>query len=211
MMNKYSNGLSLGCLLASVLLGSCSESNTPVVELDNALDDAAVPEQVVTETTVEEPATDTGQTEGGSSSAGTQDPPAARGPAVGFTTGQLEVEAGDVFSLDVRLENFPLSEGGGITVRFNQDVVRVIDVVIDSAWNFAASDGDIDNPSGVISDILVSSYQGVEGEAAVATIRMQAIAPGSSNIILSESQINPFAAQGAKVGPALVGALVTVR
>ena len=215
MINTHSKALSLVCLLAAVLLVSCGESNAPVVEPEEVTDNTAVPEEVVSETMTEEPAADTGQGDSGSSAGGSTDGsgggPAGRLPTVGFAMDQVEVEAGAVFSLDVRLDNFPLSEGGGINVRFNQDVVRVIDVVIDGAWNFAASDGDIDNPDGVISDILFSSYQGVEGDAAVATIRMQAIAPGSSDVILSESQINPFAAQGTKVGPALVGAHITVR
>jgi len=214
-MNTDTNNLSLVCLLASVLLISCSESDAPVSELDKEMDKTTVPEGVVSEVTADEPAADTGQADGGlsagGSAGGSGDGNAARLPTVGFVTDQVEVEAGAVFTLVVNLQNFPVSEGGGITMRFNQDVVRVIDVVIDGAWNFAASDGDIDNPDGVISDILFSSYQGVEGDAAVATIRMQAIAPGSSDIILSESQINPFAAQGTKVGPQLGGAQITVR
>ena len=59
--------------------------------------------------------------------------------------------------------------------------------------------GVTDNDKGKVSDILFSNYLGVSGDAALATITLQAVLRGKSNLGLSESELNPFASGGKKI------------
>jgi len=105
-------------------------------------------------------------------------------PTVAFTSEQVDATVGDVFTLDIAMSNFPVSEGGGVSVQFDASMLNVSDVTINSgSWNFVNKVGSIDNNTGVISDILFSSYNGVTGDSQIATITFNAIGSGSSQIV----------------------------
>lgn len=134
------------------------------------------------------------------------------GPTLKLSSEALEVAAGSTFTLDVELDAFPVTEGGGVNIGYSSEVLQVKDVLINSGtWGFVNQQGSIDNNAGTVSNILVSSYQDVAGEAVVATITFEAIAVGGSDITLSESTINPFASAGVAINPSFVSSHVIVR
>ena len=121
-------------------------------------------------------------------------------PTVALSSEQVNAVVGDVFSVDIAMSNFPTSEGGGVTVKFDASMLNVTDVTINKgSWNFVNKVGSIDNSTGVISDILFSSYQGVTGDSQIATITFSAVASGSSQVTLEGSSINPFSSNGAVI------------
>ena len=122
------------------------------------------------------------------------------GPTVALSSKEVSAEVGETFTLDITMSDFPTSEGGGVTVRFDANMLTVSNVAINSeVWNFVNKDGVIDNDSGVVSDILFSNYKGVSGDSNVATITFQAKNSGSSKINLEGSLVNPFASNGEKI------------
>ena len=189
-------------LAASLFISACGQSDDPA-EPDSgpiASDDQSDPGT---------PASDATPTDQPS----TPIPPTTNSkPAVKLNAGSIEVNAGETFSVDVVLDVFPLTEGGGINIHYAPGVLQARGVTINSAtWNFASKQDGIDNVNGTIANILVSSYQGVEGAATVVTVSFEAVNAGASDIVLSESDLNPFASAGAKVNPAFVSSHVTVR
>lgn len=128
------------------------------------------------------------------------------------TTETIEVSVGDTFILDIELEKFPVTEGGGIDINYQSNVIQAATMQLDtSAWKFAVVEGTIDNMKGVISNILFSSYSGAEGTVPVVKVTFKAVSSGNSEIILSESLKNPFASNGEKISPTFVSSHVTVR
>ena len=121
-------------------------------------------------------------------------------PTVALSSEQVNAVVGDVFTVDIAMSNFPTSEGGGVTVNFDASMLNVTDVTINKgSWNFVNKVGSIDNNTGVISDILFSSYQGVAGDSQIATITFSAIASGNSQVVLQGSSINPFSSNGSVI------------
>ena len=122
------------------------------------------------------------------------------GPTVALSSDKVSVYKGDTFTLDIMMSEFISTEGGGVTVRFDADLVQVVNVNIDSnIWKFKIKEGNIHNIEGSISDILFSSYQDVEGSAKIATVEFKSIEKGVSTITLAESEANAFAGGGEKI------------
>ena len=119
------------------------------------------------------------------------------GPSVDLSSDNINTYKGETFELDVHINDFISSEGGGITLRFNPALLQVVSVNIDeTVWDFVNKAGKINNAEGKVSDILFSSYQGVVGDAKIATIEFKSIEQGSSTIALESSSSNPFASNG---------------
>ena len=124
----------------------------------------------------------------------------ASGPTVALSSEQVEVTQAESFTLDITMSDFPLSEGGGVSILFDPSLINVNNVVINSdIWTFVNKSGEIDNGSGVVSDILFSSFKGVSGDSPVATVTFTAISSGYTQISLQGSAINPFSSNGEKV------------
>jgi hypothetical protein len=122
------------------------------------------------------------------------------GATVALSDDNISVYKGDVFTLDIMMDEFEPSEGGGVTLRFDAALVQVVNVTLDSSvWSFKNKDGFVNNAEGTVSDILFSSYQGVEGSAKVATVEFKSIEAGVSTITLEESAANVFASGGENV------------
>lgn len=118
-------------------------------------------------------------------------------PSVALSDGDVHVYKGEVFTLDLTMSDFTVSEGGGVTLRFDPLLLQVTNVDIDKAvWSFVNKEGQINNAEGTVSDILFSSYQGISGNVKVATIEFKSIEKGTSTITLETSPINPFAGDG---------------
>ena len=133
-------------------------------------------------------------------------------PAVGFSSDKIKVKAGETITVDIVMTGFPTTEGGGLTLTFDPQILRVVHVAPNSeTWEFVAQDGITDNSSGNVSDILFSSYQGVTGNAAVATVTLSALKPGRSVLNLSESGLNPFASNGERLQISTTAAVVLVH
>lgn len=131
---------------------------------------------------------------------------------VSFSEKRIKSRVGEQFSLDVLMSDFPTTEGGGIVLHFNPRVVQVRNVSVDdSVWNFVNRNGDIDNDRGTVSDILFSNYQGVTGNAKIATIEFEIINKGRSRITLEESSINPFAGGGENISVTFQSANINTR
>lgn len=136
----------------------------------------------------------------------------AAGPTVSVSPQKSATSVGGTVSVDIVIQNFPVSEGGGVNLQFDPSVVKVTGVSVNSAqWNFASNPGTIDNAKGKVSDIWFSSFNGVSGTATVATIQLQALKRGKCPLKISESSINPFASGGQKVAIQLVNGLVQVK
>jgi hypothetical protein len=133
-------------------------------------------------------------------------------PLVDFSSSMTRMKSGETFSLDVLMHAFPNTEGGGVNLLFNPDVLQVNAVTINgNAWDFENRSGEIDNSTGSVSDILFTNYKGVAGEARIATVEFHAIGRGETTIYLSESSTNPFATMGERVSVEFGTALVRVR
>jgi len=98
------------------------------------------------------------------------------------------------------MTDFPLSEGGGVTLRFDPTVIQVDEIIVNSEpWDFVCVPGVIKNEEGVVSDLLFSSYKGVSGDALIATVSFTALNAGKSVIAIEESFVNPFSSDRGKV------------
>ena len=105
------------------------------------------------------------------------------GPSVTLSDSNVSVNTGETFTLDISASEFTSSEGGGITLHFDASLLQATSVdVDDTVWDFVTQDGRINNAEGTISNILFSSYQGVVGDAKIATIEIKSIEQGSSTI-----------------------------
>ena len=132
--------------------------------------------------------------------------------AVSISSKSVQASVGDTFTLDIELEKFPATEGGGINIKYQPNVIHAARAEIDTAiWEFTTAEGVIDNNKGVITDILFSSYSGAEGNVPVVKITFKAVAVGNSDITVTESSKNPFASNGERVNPLFVSSRVTVR
>ena len=131
---------------------------------------------------------------------------------VSFSEEKVKTTVGSEFSLDVVMADFPTTEGGGVSLQFNPSVLEVTNVSVNSdEWRFVNKNGDIDNANGVVSEILFSSYQGVTGNATIATIQFKAVGKGRAKIKLKEAESNPFASAGEKVAVSFESTKVKVR
>jgi hypothetical protein len=131
-------------------------------------------------------------------------------PTVSFSEPVVRAHAGEVFTVDVVMSDFPATEGGGLVLKFNPKKLQVTNVTVDnSVWQFVNNNGDISR--GNVSDILFSSFQGVTGDAKIATIEFRSLRRGKSKIRLKESSINPFASNGEVIDVEFKATKVRVR
>ncbi len=135
----------------------------------------------------------------------------AAGPVVSINPQQTKAAVGRTVSVAIVVQNLPVSEGGGVTLRFNPSVVQVTSVSVNTAqWNFASSPGVIDNTKGEVSNIWVSSFSGVSGNVKIATVKLQTIKKGRSPLSLQESALNPFASAGNRLSVSFVNGVLGV-
>ena len=121
---------------------------------------------------------------------------------VGFDPAASNVMLNDSFTVDIVGNDFPITQGGGLNLAFDQSIVNVLSVSIDNTvWNFVNSAGSIDNTLGQVSNILVTTFPGVQGGGfVVASLELQAVGVGVSSLLVSDSTIdNPWGSDGQRV------------
>lgn len=124
----------------------------------------------------------------------------------------IKSKVGASVSVDLLMSDFALTDGGGIEMHYDPALVQVNSVVVDGVvWSFARRNGDINNADGTVSDILFSSYQGVSGNAKIATIELEFVGKGKGTIGLSESGSNPFASNGSQMAVTFSSTKIHVR
>lgn len=118
-------------------------------------------------------------------------------PGVALSESVIKSKVGRTVSVDLVMSDFAMTEGGGVDMYYNPALVQVNSVTVDGAtWGFASKNGNIDNTNGVVSGILFSDYQGVAGDAKIATIELEFVSKGRGWIALDASGDNPFASNG---------------
>ena len=141
---------------------------------------------------------------------------ASQAANIGFNSEDSFVGLNDIFTIDIiGGDLFPETQGGGVNLFYDQGIVNVLSVSIDSVvWNFINDDGEINNFTGVVSDILVSAFNGAGSDPSnsfiMATIEFQAVGPGVSVLSMTESSINPWASDGSAINPDFLEGSVTV-
>lgn len=116
---------------------------------------------------------------------------------VSLSKKKIKSNIGSTVTVDLQMSEFPVTEGGGVNIRYNPRVVQINNVTVDaSTWNFVNQNGNIDNAYGIVSNILFSSFRGVSGDARIATIELEFVGRGKSKIRLEASDDNPFASNG---------------
>jgi hypothetical protein len=133
-------------------------------------------------------------------------------PTVGFNEAKVTAGLGDTITLDIVMADFPRTEGGGLTLKFNPKVIQVTGVELnDDLWSFATRSGSVNNVKGEVTDLLFSSFAGVSGTAVIATVTVETVDKGRSRLKLIESQLNPFASDGQLLDVILEKSVVRVR
>lgn len=135
-------------------------------------------------------------------------------PAAPFVRARQSVEElspGDSFTIEIGSDNFPGNQGGGITIRFDADVLRIDSVSVDPVWDFAVSAGEIDNAAGEVRDIMFSSFDHPGGASGILTLNATALSRGVSDLVVVESAKNPFAGGGRRFDVQFVDGRVEVN
>lgn len=131
---------------------------------------------------------------------------------ISLSESKIKSRVGQTVSVDLVMSDFETTEGGGVNLHFNPKMVKVNSVVVDdSTWSFVNQDGEIDNNTGIVKDILFSSYRSVSGDAKIATIELEFVGKGKSKIKLRESGSNPFASNGEQMTVSFKKSKIRVR
>lgn len=125
------------------------------------------------------------------------------------------VNTNDTFTIDIIGNNFVCNvDGGGVNFTFDSSILNVVSVSIDeTVWDFGGfgiNTGTIDNTNGTLDGLMVNTFANVTGDFVVATIEMQAVAGGSSSLLLSEYVLNPWGSAGNLINPDFIGGTVNV-
>ncbi len=120
-------------------------------------------------------------------------------PVVSSKISGSDLSVGDQIDIEVSMDNFPVTEGGGISLYYNPAVIQIDKVDLDAVWDFANKSGVIDNSNGEISTILFTSFAGDKGSITIARVSASAVGSGTSTIDIVESEKNPFAAAGQRI------------
>ena len=113
---------------------------------------------------------------------------------ISLTLPANNISVNDLFSVDVVGTDFLTSTGGGFDIGYDPTILRADSVTFDAAvWNFSNSPGTINNTTGIIDEVLVSTFPGTNpGNFIVATINFTAIGQGTNSFTLNDSTTNPW-------------------
>jgi hypothetical protein len=126
----------------------------------------------------------------------------AQSPRVVLDGPGSPVVAGDVFSVMLSGHDFMPIIGGGVDLAFSADLVELVSVSFDPAWNFFADQGTVDSVAGTVTDMSFNIFPGpMQGNFAIATIDFRAKAAGDASIDVLDSAFFPFADMNAEVVP----------
>ena len=95
-------------------------------------------------------------------------------PTVKLVPETADFVAGNSYSVQLVMEGFPVTEGGGVNLAFNPSMLQVTDVQVDSeTWGFVNHTGEIDNDSGRVSDIVFSDFSCIKVSVSMLRIACQ--------------------------------------
>jgi hypothetical protein len=139
----------------------------------------------------------------------------ASAATIGWETAPETINVSDTIFLDIIGSDFGSNvDGGGVNFAYDSSVLSVTSVSINEAvWDFGAtgiSTGAIDNVAGTVDGIMVNTFANVSGSFTVATIEFLAIGVGTSDLILSELGLNPWASGGSAINPTMASGSLTV-
>ena len=121
------------------------------------------------------------------------------------------VTLGSTFMLEIIGTGFTGTQGGGALFTFDEAVLQVNSVSIDSGiWDTYTASGTIDNANGDVAGIVVAAFVDPGANFTVATVEFAAIGIGSTSLVLSENPLNPWAVSGSLINPTLINSEVTV-
>ena len=133
-------------------------------------------------------------------------------PTVIIDPASARLAEGGELVVELKLVDFPVTEGGGVTLSFNPDVLNVTAVQVDeSTWSLSTLKGVVDNQAGTLTNLVFARFPGISGDLPVATIIFQAVGKGKSELVLSGSELNPFASAGDKVEVVFKSAKIAVK
>jgi hypothetical protein len=111
---------------------------------------------------------------------------------------QYDVRLGQTFTVNVIGTDFPITQGGGFNISYDASILNINTVIIDetNTWTFYNNTGSIDNITGVLNEVIVSDFPGIDGDFIVASVEFLAVGVGNSDLYLSDSLTNPWASDG---------------
>lgn len=128
----------------------------------------------------------------------------AQAATVSFSPSSKTVIAGRPFSMNIMGSFLPgeAIEGGGLNMSFSPSALSVSNVRINTTlFDFYSLPGTINNAAGTISGMVFNTFAGASGNFLIATVDFMALGTGTSNLLLSQSSLNPFSS--ASAGPSL--------
>lgn len=133
--------------------------------------------------------------------------------SVGFDeSGGSTFAPGQVFTLELEGMDFSQAlDGGGIDLAFNASVLQLESVTVDEqVFDFADSDGTIDNTGGTAEDVLFNAFfdPSPSGTFDIASFQFVAENAGISDLALSVSALNPFSSGGVQLNAGAGGDFV---
>lgn len=132
---------------------------------------------------------------------------------IGWGSSPSPIYVGDTFSVNIVGSGFVSDvDGGGVNFNFDNSILSVQSVTIDSAWDSLISDGgSIDNGLGTVDGIYVNTFDSINGNFVVATVEFLATGVGTSALNLSEFGLNPWASGGSLLNPDFLNGSLTVE
>ena len=128
-----------------------------------------------------------------------------------FDPNPKTVNLGSTFTLDIVGTGFSGTEGGGAEFLFDETILQVNSVTIDTGvWDTFTNDGTINNANGDVTNIAVAAFNDPGSNFIVATVEFTAVGDGFTDLILSENPLNPWASGGNTINPTLTNGAVTV-
>lgn len=126
--------------------------------------------------------------------------PIAHAATVSFLPSEQNVLIGSSFSVAI-MGDFSLAEileAGGLNLDFGSDVLNVTKVTVNTGlFEFFSDPGTIDNGAGTVTDIMFNTLSNdATGQFLIATVDFTAVDIGLSDLLLSESMLNPFYSAG---------------
>ena len=83
--------------------------------------------------------------------------------------------------------------GGAVSLSFNPSVLQVVDVMLKAPQDIDGMTGVIDNVLGTITGIGFSSFDGVSGTFTLATVELQGVGAGTSQLNVTDGKDLIFA------------------
>jgi hypothetical protein len=131
---------------------------------------------------------------------------------VSITPPATTVAVGDVFNLSVAGSGFTTPmDAGGITITWNPAILELGPSGYTRAPGFIPPSGNGTAGPGEVADIFMFADPAKSGSFDFGVIQFHALASGTSDVVITESGINPFAGGGGALTVGFNNALVTVE